>query len=768
MSQVPTNIFTKFALTTLAAILLSVVMISGSPRTEAAATSYQNPCAPWSVSGYNFGQWVSGWGYHSGVDTACAAGAAVYSVAEGTVVYSARTPDSYRWGNLILIEHTNPDGSKAVSLYGHLGDNRQVSAGQNVAKGQQIGSIGAAWSAANGNWGDHLHFGIHLGAYGAGAGTYAAWVRGYESANPVTVGWVNPTDYMSGRRVTYDYQVVSVTGQGAYGKTAEYYVDFNLRNTGTTTWNINGANAIKLGTIRATDRPSGFSTGMVGQGWSSANRIALMADTPPGGVGTFRARFNNKNVPTGLYTEYFAPVIDGVTWFADKGLGTSIYVQPPQITAQFAGQGFFGTVSPTFTQQPSDASYLLPGQVTNLKFFVRNTGDVPWSKNGPNPVRLATSNPRDRGSSFATGGNGAIPSSENWPAYNRPSDIDGRLDIPTGTVLPADVINPGETAVFSFAVTVPDQPGEYREYFQPVMEGVTWMNELGMWYRLRVLPPGHHYEYAGQENPAAVPMGGGGTSGAVYLRNTGQSNWPVGGNVRLGTDRAQDRASEFRGSDWLAPNRASTIDQNTTTPGATTIGPGQVAKFSFTVNNPARTDGQYPEYFKPLVEGQAWMPENYGIYVPVTVQSPALQYEYVTQSFDKPLGTLRAGDTVNALIGLKNTGTTVWQSGGANPVRLATSRPNDRASLFTTLTGTDPWLAINRASGIDGELTSLNPLTVTPTNGVAQGEIAVFKVPFTVPAATTPGNYNEYLNLVQEGVSWLPDKNLYLPLTVLP
>jgi murein DD-endopeptidase MepM/ murein hydrolase activator NlpD len=102
----------------------------------AVAGSYSLPCSPYGAPYYAFMQWVSGWGYHTGEDVCKGAGIPVYAAGDGVVVYSAKTPDSYRWGNLIMIEHTNPGGDKVVSLYGHLAANRAVGVGQGVGKGQ--------------------------------------------------------------------------------------------------------------------------------------------------------------------------------------------------------------------------------------------------------------------------------------------------------------------------------------------------------------------------------------------------------------------------------------------------------------------------------------------------------------------------------------------------------------------------------------------------------------------------------------------------------
>lgn len=766
MQSKTNKLIRTFLISTLAVVALAIT-IAPRPST-AAATAYTFPCAGYQLSGYDFGQFVSGWGYHAAQDVTCPAATPLYAVADGQVVYSAKTPDSYRWGNLVLIQHTNPDGSQITSLYGHMSAARQVAAGQMVQKGQLIGYVGPGYTAENGNWGAHLHFGMRQGAYNAAIGTYAPGIAGYVPAS-ILPKWVNPASYISGRTQVYDYQPVSVVGGGSRGKNEQYHVDVNLRNTGTVTWN--NAN-FRLGTLVPTDRGSGFSTGMIGSGWVSPNRVYLMNNTAPGEVGTFRAVYNNASVAPGSYVERFAPLIEGQAWLPDKGISVATQVRPPVYGSSYIMQGAYAPNVPRF-DSPMTPNYLVPGQKVNLKLMLRNTGDVAWQKGGPNPVRLGTSQPQGRASDFATGGDLSIATSENWPYYNRATGVDGRYDETTNGPVPADTIRPGEIGIFSFVMTAPSRPGTYREYFQPVMEGVTWLNDQGIYFDLRVLPTGLHYEYAGQDNPAPVAMGGGESEAIVKIRNTGQTSWPVGGNLRLGTDRTLDRASAFRGSDWLSPSRASTIDRNDSVPGKTVISPGEVAAFSFRVADSLYPDGSYSEYLRPVWDGVAWLPEDYGMFVSATVKSGALNHAFVSQSFDKSPATLRVGEKVTATVTLRNLGTTPWTNTGANPVRLGTSRPLDRASGFAMLTSAsalsivDPWLTANRASGLDGK-NGVGATALDPNIVVRQGESAIFRVPMSVPGGLPYGAYPEYFNLVQEGVGWFTDLGIYFPLTINP
>lgn len=105
------------------------------------------------------------------------------------------------------------------------------------------------------------------------------------------------------------------------GDTATLWAEF--RNTGNTTWQGEGINAVKLGTARKLDRISGFWD----SSWLSKNRAAAImpAEVRPGEVGRFTMVITAPN-KLGKYQEYFRPVVEGVTWLTDSGLHWDISV----------------------------------------------------------------------------------------------------------------------------------------------------------------------------------------------------------------------------------------------------------------------------------------------------------------------------------------------------------------------------------------------------------------------------------------------------------
>jgi lysozyme len=115
--------------------------------------------------------------------------------------------------------------------------------------------------------------------------------------------------------------------------------------------------------------------------------------------------------------------------------------------------------------------------------------------------------------------------------------------------------------------------------------------------------------------------------------------------------------------------------------------------------------------------------------------APAYGAQYVSQSW--PLATttmtMTTCQTVAATLTLKNTGTKAWDSN----TRLGTTQPRDRASVFADAT----WVSTNRAAEVSGTV---------PPGGTYQ-----FKFDFHAPP--TPGTYNEFFGMVEDGVAWFSD-----------
>ncbi|WP_277049898.1 peptidoglycan DD-metalloendopeptidase family protein [Ruania albidiflava] len=98
-----------------------------------------------------------GYGEHTGLDMAAAAGTPIHAAAEGTVVHAGAGMDG-RSSMLVIIEH-EVDGQHFWTWYVHMyPDGVYVSEGQQVNAGDVIGAVGSYGNST----GPHLHFEVHL------------------------------------------------------------------------------------------------------------------------------------------------------------------------------------------------------------------------------------------------------------------------------------------------------------------------------------------------------------------------------------------------------------------------------------------------------------------------------------------------------------------------------------------------------------------------------------------------------------------------------
>jgi soluble lytic murein transglycosylase-like protein len=88
--------------------------------------------------------------YHNGIDLAARLGTPVLAAATGTVVFAGKQSDG-----AVIVKIRHADGF--TTLYGHLNPSLEVSVGDQVSAGQEIGKIGLTGVTT----GPHLHFGLY-------------------------------------------------------------------------------------------------------------------------------------------------------------------------------------------------------------------------------------------------------------------------------------------------------------------------------------------------------------------------------------------------------------------------------------------------------------------------------------------------------------------------------------------------------------------------------------------------------------------------------
>lgn len=248
----------------------------------------------------------------------------------------------------------------------------------------------------------------------------------------------------------------------------------------------------------------------------------------------------------------------------------------------------------------------------------------------------------------------------------------------------------------------------------------------------------------------------------VQALNTGARKWYPGGKnpVRLVTTNPRARESSFCDVDsWIDCTKPATISE-------TNVPPGKVGNFRFPViipNNDSLTAGVLlKENFSLIAEKAAWF-KDYGTYIPFVIPGQ-YKWQIVSQhSYTDPerqnsinLSTTPVSEGQKLYLTLKarNIGSKAWTPDTPNPVRLVTSGPTDRLSVFCD---NDSWISCSDVVNVSEP-------------SVATGDTGTFEFSIVVPANNTSEetSYQERFNLKTEGLTWLSDPGLHWDITVLP
>lgn len=112
----------------------------------------------------------------------------------------------------------------------------------------------------------------------------------------------------------------------------------------------------------------------------------------------------------------------------------------------------------------SDYPTLKPGETATLELTLKNVGRGDWNKGS---IKIGTSNPKDRPSLFYN---------SDWIGINRACEL-------------KEKVNPGNIYKFEISITVPKNAKKgdvYREYFCPVVDGLTWLKDLGIYWDITI------------------------------------------------------------------------------------------------------------------------------------------------------------------------------------------------------------------------------------------------------------------------------------------
>jgi len=307
--------------------------------------------------------------------------------------------------------------------------------------------------------------------------------------------------------------------------------------------------------------------------------------------------------------EYWTPIPEGTTSVKFTGTGAFGGDQfwGVEGISIWAGGGTFASAAPVTTrppaqQIPSDPGFhsawvdqsayptLAPGAIASVSLRFRNTGAQTWQRGvAGRQVNLGVIGDD---TSYAT------DLAAGWLSPNR-----------LATTAEATV-TPGQIGTFTFSVRAPAAQGTYRIPLRLVADGVTWLEDQGV-YVLVTSDAGYHSAWLSQSAwPVLHP---GETSGPITIvfRNTGSQTWQRGSAHQANLGVSDDDTSwGSLGVGWLSPNRPAGQSEDAVTPGGT-------ATFTFRVVAPL-APGAYELDLRPVIDGVTWL-ENDGVYVLITV-----------------------------------------------------------------------------------------------------------------------------------------------------
>lgn len=365
-------------------------------------------------------------------------------------------------------------------------------------------------------------------------------------------------------------------------------------------------------------------------------------------------------------------------------------------------------------------------------------------------------------------GQAGIPTS--WSGNETPSPLPAGVSGPVGypimvvysggqnvTMRAAEVVAPDGSRVpiyyapqlfeYDYQVIVPQKPlapgTKYRVRFDINVNSRMVTNEWDFTTAgtgTTPPPPAETYRSTFVDQSAFPRLAPGATAQLqVRFRNAGTATWRKGvaasqANLGINGDNTSFAALGMS-VNWLTPDRPAAQSE-------TTVAPGGIATFVFTVRAPA-TPGTYRIPLRPVIDGRTWM-EDQGVFLLVT-SDLGYHSRWASQS---AYPTLSPGATSGVLaIRFTNTGTKTWVKGAAGQQANLGIVGDDRSWAGLGV----GWLTADR-------------LAAQSEPSVAPGAVGTFA--FQVRAPSAPGVYRIWVRPVIDGTTWMEDDGVFLVITV--
>ncbi len=208
------------------------------------------------------------------------------------------------------------------------------------------------------------------------------------------------------------------------------------------------------------------------------------------------------------YTPYVGPIwVTGYSGSYNFVYYYQLWFGATQVSTPYAwayeGQWAYSDAGRTqpFTATPTTA----PGGKLYVTLKARNVGYQTWTQS---TLHLGTSHPMDRASAFADA---------NWLSNTRPTKL-----------LESSVV-PGDVGTFQFEMQSPGSVGTYGEYFNLLVEGVTWLDDPGFWVQVNV----NSAASPNNSNPSTLSSGQTLTKGSYLLSPDSESALAIQSNGDL-------------------------------------------------------------------------------------------------------------------------------------------------------------------------------------------------------------------------------------------
>ena len=467
----------------------------------------------------------------------------------GTLTVTMRNTGTVGWTTSGLHLAVSSPAGEADPLVGNSrSPGRYTGTATDIAPGET-----AAFSFAL--TGDNVPIGLHGRSYRlaiAGGPLFGATVSwkipvvapvflGQSTGPPTNLGTLpagdNPGSLLPDGRTV----VVPVTGSTPLRLT--------VKNTGNLAWPA--ASSVVLGTSTPRSHPTDASPSS-GSSWlRTARPSALAATTAPGATGSFDLTLYGNSRPLGLSREAFEPLWEGKHWI--DGALTSLYVIRVD-----------PSVSRRSTLENAPTSLALdngPHATTSVRVRLRNVGGDPWTVGQEQLTSTATP-----------------LSTSAWTSSTTPP------------ALGSNASRPGQAKVY---------PGEVGEWQVPLSA----LNKAAGTYSLALQATGGPRMALTVKVASAVLKGQltkvgpsvsvprNGTATTYFeVKNLGNVSWALGGDLH--SFALTSGGSPSYASSWLSTTRPGGLGANVTRPGARSVAPGEVGRFSIVLagnNRPPQT-----------------------------------------------------------------------------------------------------------------------------------------------------------------------------------